>query len=171
MASGTLVSRLTGFVRNAMLAAALGIGLHAELFNVANTIPNSLYILVAGGVFNTVLVPQLVRRDETRRRRRRLRKPDHHARRSAWRSSPRSLSRRPLADAAVPGARLVHEPPLAAQRESLIDFSRYCLLQIFFYGMFVLIGQILNARGRFGPMMWAPIANNVMSIAVLVSTW
>ena len=31
------------------------------MFNVANTIPNSLYILVAGGVFNTVLVPQLVR--------------------------------------------------------------------------------------------------------------
>ena len=31
------------------------------MFNVANTIPNSIYILVAGGVFNTVLVPQLVR--------------------------------------------------------------------------------------------------------------
>ena len=34
--------------------------------------------------------------------------------------------------------------------------------------MFVLVGQILNARGRFGPMMWAPIANNVISVAVLV---
>ena len=61
MASGTLASRVTGFVRNAMLAAALGIGVHAEQFNVANTIPNMLYILLAGGVFNTVLVPQLVR--------------------------------------------------------------------------------------------------------------
>ena len=34
--------------------------------------------------------------------------------------------------------------------------------------MFVLVGQVLNARGRFGPMMWAPIANNVIAVAVLV---
>ena len=34
--------------------------------------------------------------------------------------------------------------------------------------MFVLVGQILNARGRFGPMMWAPIANNVIAVGVLV---
>ena len=31
------------------------------MFNIANTIPNMLYILLAGGVFNAVLVPQLVR--------------------------------------------------------------------------------------------------------------
>ena len=35
--------------------------LHADLFNIANTIPNMLYILLAGGIFNAVLVPQLVR--------------------------------------------------------------------------------------------------------------
>jgi putative peptidoglycan lipid II flippase len=40
---------------------------------------------------------------------------------------------------------------------------------VFFYGMFVLVGQVLNARGRFGPMMWAPIANNVISVLVLVT--
>ena len=51
----------------------------------------------------------------------------------------------------------------------MIAFARYCLPQVFFYGMFVLVGQILNARGRFGPMMWAPIANNVISVLVLVA--
>src|SRR6185503_1314806 len=56
----------------------------------------------------------------------------------------------------------------AVQRESIIDLARYCLPQVFFYGMFVLVGQVLNARGRFGPMMWAPIANNVIAILVLV---
>jgi putative peptidoglycan lipid II flippase len=60
-------------------------------------------------------------------------------------------------------------PELAAQRQSVIDFARFCLPQVFFYGMFVLVGQILNARRRFGPMMWAPIANNVISIAVLTA--
>jgi len=58
---------------------------------------------------------------------------------------------------------------LAEQRESIIDFARYCLPQVFFYGMFVLVGQVLNARGRFGPMMWAPIANNVIAVATLTT--
>jgi putative peptidoglycan lipid II flippase len=60
-------------------------------------------------------------------------------------------------------------PDLAEQRESVISFARYCLPQVFFYGMFVLVGQVLNARHRFGPMMWAPIANNVIAVAVLVT--
>ena len=58
-------------------------------------------------------------------------------------------------------------PPEA--KESVVDLARYCLPQVFFYGMYVLVGQILNARGRFGPMMWAPIANNVISVAMLVT--
>ena len=61
MAAGTIVSRLSGFVRGILLAAALGVGLHADVFNIANTIPNMLYILLAGGIFNAVLVPQLMR--------------------------------------------------------------------------------------------------------------
>ena len=61
MAAGTVVSRFSGFIRSTLLAFALGIGLHADLFTIANTVPNMLYILLAGGVFNAVLVPQLVR--------------------------------------------------------------------------------------------------------------
>ena len=61
MAAGTVLSRLLGFVRIALLAAAIGTTLRGDIFTAANTIPNSLYILLAGGVFNTVLVPQLVR--------------------------------------------------------------------------------------------------------------
>jgi putative peptidoglycan lipid II flippase len=61
------------------------------------------------------------------------------------------------------------DPSRSAQLESVIDFARYCLPQVFFYGMFVLVGQVLNSRGRFGPMMWAPIANNVVAVAVLVT--
>ena len=61
MAAGTVVSRMSGYVRSILLAAALGNLLHADIFTIANTIPNMLYILLAGGVFNAVLVPQLVR--------------------------------------------------------------------------------------------------------------
>src|SRR5689334_20433431 len=61
MAAGTVVSRISGFARSGLLLAALGNTLHADIFNVANVIPNMLYILLAGGIFNAVLVPQLVR--------------------------------------------------------------------------------------------------------------
>ena len=61
MAAGTVVSRMSGIVRTVLLAAAIGTQLHADVFNIANTVPNMLYILLAGGVFNAVLVPQLVR--------------------------------------------------------------------------------------------------------------
>lgn len=168
MAVGTVFSRISGYVRGALLLAALGSGLHADVFNIANTVPNMLYILLAGGVFNAVLVPQLVRALKN--------DPDGG---DAY--TNRVVTAAGLFLAAVSLALVVaapalmrvlvdgqlFEPEYAAQRESLIDFARYCLPQVFFYGMFVLVGQILNARGRFGPMMWAPIANNVISIAVL----
>ncbi|WP_127479389.1 murein biosynthesis integral membrane protein MurJ [Nocardioides pantholopis] len=170
MAAGTVVSRLSGFVRTALLAAALGIGLHGELFTIANTIPNALYILLAGGVFNAVLVPQLVRAMRN--------DPDGG---DAYTSRILTLSAIFLAAVSVIlvlAAPLVlsvylsaayDTPELAAQRDSVIDLARYCLPQVFFYGMFALVGQVLNSRERFGPMMWAPVANNLISIGVLAA--
>ena len=169
MAAGTVVSRLSGYVRNGLLLAALGTKLHADVFNIANTIPNMLYILLAGGVFNAVLVPQLVR----------SMKNDEDGG-EAYTNRIITLAGIFLAAVVlllVVAAPLLmrlylgdnfYSPDHAAQRESAIAFARYCLPQVFFYGMFVLVGQILNARHKFGPMMWAPIANNLIAIAVLV---
>ena len=61
MAAGTIVSRLLGFARAALLASAVGIGLAADTFQVANTLPNQFYLLLAGGVLNAVLVPQITK--------------------------------------------------------------------------------------------------------------
>src|SRR3954451_17473139 len=167
MAAGTVVSRLSGFVRTSLLAAALGTGLHADIFNVANTLPNMLYILLAGGVFNAVLVPQLVRAMK-----------NNADGGEAYTNRVITLAALFLAGVTavlVLAAPLLMRlflspdfftPQLAPQRESVIAFARYCLPQVFFYGMFVLVGQVLNARGSFGPMMWAPIANNVISVVV-----
>lgn len=169
MAAGTVVSRMSGFVRGALLATAIGLGLHADLFNIANTLPNMIYILVAGGVFNAVLVPQLVRAMRN--------DPDGG---DAYANRIITLAALFLAGVTVVlviAAPLVmrvflsdtyYEPAYAAQLESVIAFARYCLPQVFFYGMFVLVGQVLNARGSFGPMMWAPIANNVIVVLVLL---
>jgi putative peptidoglycan lipid II flippase len=169
MAAGTMVSRLSGFVRSALLVAALGNLLHADLFNIANTVPNMLYILLAGGVFNAVLVPQLVRsmrNDQDG--------GDAYTNRIVTLAGVFLLVVTAVLVVAAPLLMRLflnssfYEPDMAAQRESVIVFARYCLPQVFFYGMFVLVGQILNARGSFGPMMWAPIANNVISVGVLV---
>ena len=65
MAAGTVFSRASGFIRGALLVAALGAGLRGDLFTIANTLPNMVYILLAGGIFNAVLVPQLVRGSRT----------------------------------------------------------------------------------------------------------
>ncbi len=170
MAAGTLISRLTGFVRASLLAAAIGVSLQGEVFNVANTIPNSLYILVAGGVFNTVLVPQLVRAIKND-----ADGGDAYANRIitlgaivlAGVTAVLVLAAPVLMRVVVDGSWFT-DPALSAEKESLIDFARWCLPQIFFYGMFVLLGQILNARRKFGPMMWAPILNNLISITVII---
>lgn len=61
MAASSVVSRATGFVRSAVVVAALGTGLTADGYTVANTVPNILYILLIGGALNAVFVPELVR--------------------------------------------------------------------------------------------------------------
>jgi putative peptidoglycan lipid II flippase len=169
MAAGTAVSRASGYLRSALLVAALGNGLHADVFNVANTVPTMLYILLAGGVFNAVLVPQLVRtmKDDADG-------GEAYANRVVTLAALFLGTVTALLVAAAPWLMSVFlgsgydDPALAEQRQSVIDFARLCLPQVFFYGMFVLVGQILNSRQRFGPMMWAPIANNVISVAVLL---
>ncbi len=170
MAAGTVVSRLSGFARAFLITAALGLGLHADLFTIGNTIPNMLYILLAGGVFNAVLVPQLVR----------AMKVDEDGG-EAYTNRIITLAVvflggvTVLLVVAAPWVMQLYlnscydSPGMAAERDSVVAFARYCLPQVFFYGMFVLVGQVLNARGRFGPMMWAPIANNVVSVAVLTA--
>jgi putative peptidoglycan lipid II flippase len=54
-----------------------------------------------------------------------------------------------------------------ADRQVTIMFARYCLPQILFYGLSVMIGQILNAKDSYGPMMWTPVLANVVQIATL----
>lgn len=168
MALGTIVSRLTGFVRVYLLAFTIGTQLNADLFNNANTIPNALYILVAGGIFNVVLVPQMVRA---------MRRDEDGGEAFTARIITLGLLVLGIATVAlfllVPA--IVHvvfdaklfEPEFQRQLYSARLLMWLCIPQVFFYGVFVLMGQLLNARGTFGPMMWAPIANNLVAITML----
>ncbi|OKJ75036.1 murein biosynthesis integral membrane protein MurJ [Streptomyces sp. CB02460] len=162
MAAGSIVSRATGFIRSAVVVAALGTGLRADGYSVANTVPNILYILLIGGALNAVFVPELVRAAR-----------EHGDGGAAYTDRLLTLCTvglLALTALAVLGAPLiiqVYAPTYdGEQAELTIALARYCLPQILFYGLFTLLGQVLNARDRFGAMMWTPVLNNLVIIAV-----
>ena len=168
MAAGTVVSRFTGLIRNLLTVAALGTALFADTFNVANTIPTILYILLAGGALNAVFVPQLVRS---------MREDDDGGSAFASRllTSVTTLLFfiTALGIVIAPLITRIYAPKFSlpgfeAERSLTITFMRYCLPQILMMGIFVILSQIGNARGKFGPMMWAPVLNNLVGIAVLL---
>lgn len=168
MAAGTIVSRFTGLIRNLLTVAALGTALFADTFNVANTIPTILYILLAGGALNAVFVPQLVRS---------MREDDDGGSAFASRllTSVASLLMfiTALGMVLAPLITRIYAPKFSlpgfeTERSLTITFMRYCLPQILMMGIFVILSQIGNARGKFGPMMWAPVLNNLVGIAVLL---
>ena len=168
MAAGTVVSRFTGLIRNLLTVAALGTALFADTFNVANTIPTILYILLAGGALNAVFVPQLVRS---------MREDDDGGSAFASRllTSVTTLLFfiTALGIVIAPLITRIYAPKFSlpgfeAERSLTITFMRYCLPQILMMGIFVILSQIGNARGKFGPMMWAPVLNNLVGILVLL---
>ena len=169
MAAGTAVSRLLGFVRAAAMVAVVGASVPAaDAFELANSMPNAVHALVAGGVLNAVLVPQVVRavaRDESGRQ------GGDYVDRLV---TAATLVLGVLTVAVVVGTPLVVQlygglvpghPLSGPQRTLTVAFAYWCLPQIFFYAMYTLFGQILNARGSFGPYMWAPVVNNVVALA------
>ncbi|MEV6113409.1 murein biosynthesis integral membrane protein MurJ [Streptomyces sp. NPDC052109] len=165
MAAGTMVSRLTGFVRSALIVSALGLGFLGDSFQVAYQLPTMIYILTVGGGLNSVFVPQLVR----------AMKEDEDGGEAF---ANRLLTLVMVALAALTGLAMFGAPllvrmlsnPVAtnpAANDVAVTFTRYFLPSIFFMGIHVVMGQILNARGKFGAMMWTPVLNNIVIIVTL----
>ncbi|QIB47657.1 MULTISPECIES: murein biosynthesis integral membrane protein MurJ [Streptomyces] len=164
MAAGTVVSRATGLIRQVLQAAALGTGLLASTYNTANTVPTGLYTLLIGGALNAVLVPQLVRARATQA--------------DGGRAYEQRLVTLVLCVLAVGTALAVWAAPQIVGLymrdtpqsheafELTVVFARFLLPQIFFYGMFGMLGQVLNAREKFGAMMWTPVLNNIVLIGM-----
>ncbi|MFI1014532.1 murein biosynthesis integral membrane protein MurJ [Streptomyces sp. NPDC020965] len=163
MAAGTIVSRLTGFMRTLVMAAAIGVGTLNDSYQVANVLPTMIYVLVGGGALNAVFIPQLVRA---------MKNDDDGGEAYA----NRLLTLVIVLLAGVTTACVLAAPLLIRmmsaeiasnpqKMEVAVAFARYCLPTMFFMGVHVVLGQILNARGRFGAMMWTPVLNNIVIIA------
>jgi len=164
MASGTLVSRILGFVKTVLLTVAVGsVTTVSDIFELANTLPNLIYVLVAGGIFNAVLVPQIIKAS---------RNEDAGADYIS-----RLLTLAVLALLGVTAAVVVVAGPIIrtmgtgwsdGQLALGTTFALFTFPQIFFYGLYTVVGQVLNAKGAFGAYMWAPVLNNVVAIAALL---
>ncbi|WP_433857282.1 murein biosynthesis integral membrane protein MurJ [Streptomyces kronopolitis] len=163
MAAGTMVSRLTGFVRSALIVAALGGAVLGDSWQVAYQLPTMIFILTIGGGLNSVFVPQLVRA---------MKEDDDGGEAYA----NRLLTLVVVVLGVLTVLAVVAAPLLVklvsfdisrdpAANEVAVAFTRYCVPTIFFMGLHVVMGQILNARGRFGAMMWTPVLNNIVMIA------
>jgi murein biosynthesis integral membrane protein MurJ len=164
MALGTLASRGTGFLRTLVLAFALGVGLVGNAYNNANTLPNTVYDLMLGGILTSIVVPLLV----------------NAAKRDADRGEAYDQRLFTLATIALLVVTVV--ATLAAgllvslyahaitgpERHLIVIFAYFFIPQIFFYGMSSLAGAVLNARGHFAAPMWTPVINNIVVIAVLL---
>jgi putative peptidoglycan lipid II flippase len=165
MALGTIISRITGFVRGILVVAVLGTTLLADTYNVANTMPNILYNLLVGGALTAIFIPQLVRSFDH------ADGGDDFASRLITTISLILLVLVSLGMFFAPALVRLYAPEFftvgfETEKDIAIAFTRYCLPQIFFLGLFTMLGQVANARGSFGPLMWAPIANNLVGIAL-----
>lgn len=168
LASGTVVSRVLGFVSAALLAQALGItGSGADTFRLANQLPNNIYALVAGGVLSAVIVPHIVRAHLHE---------DGGAKfinRLVTLGGVVFIAAAVIATACAPLlVRLYAQSGTEGFDQSEFGlataFAYWCLPQILFYALYSLAGEVLNARGVFGPFTWAPALNNVVAITGLI---
>ena len=160
--AGTIVSRLTGFVRNVLLVAVVGsvASRAGDAFGAANQLPNNIYAIISTGVLTAVIVPQIVKA------------ASHEDGGRAFISKLFTLgtvvllAATALALAVAPWLIALYAPDYTAEQTALATaFAYWCLPQVFFYGLYALLGETFNARRLFGPYTWAPIVNNLVSIA------
>lgn len=157
MATGTLASRGTGFLRTVVIAAAMGLAV-GDSYNVANTIPNILYDLLLGGILTSVVVPLLVQAAR-----------DAGDGGEAYGQRLVTMVVATLSVAVVVAVLLAPQIVTAyglqgEQRDLAATFARYFLPQVVFYGAGAVFGAILNTRDSFAAPMWAPVLNNIVVI-------
>jgi putative peptidoglycan lipid II flippase len=159
MGAGTLTSRITGIFRSIMLAAALGVaGVAADAFDIANIIPTIINLIISGGLINAVFVPQIIKL-------------------SKQKNSEEALNALLTAVGLVliittvictvftaPILHLVSASNWTDEQETLaVAFGYLCMPQIFFYGAYAMLGQVLNSKNMFGAYSFAPALHNIIS--------
>lgn len=159
MASGTAASRITGQIRTILLAAALGTtGLTANAYQAGSMIPQVIYTLISGGIFNAVLVPQIVRTLKDKDAEDKLNKLITFA---IVLLAGVTL----LMAAMTPILSRLYVNGNDAMIALTNAFTLWCMPQIFFYGLYTVIGQVLAAKNHFTTYAWSSVGANIISCA------
>ncbi len=165
MAVGTIVSRVTGVGRDIAVVAAVGFGTLADAYTLGNTLPNTIYLLLVGGALGAVFVPQLVRH---------LKEDDDggdaYANRLLTLTGMVLIALSIAAVLIAPWLVALYVPENYPERDYAlaVAFARFFLPQIFFYGLYTMLAQVLNSRQHFAAPMFAPVANNIIVISMAI---
>ena len=157
LASGTVVSRVLGFISAIILARTLGtVGAGADTFALANQLPNNIYAIVAGGVLSAVLVPHIVKAG--------LDKDGGQSfvNKIVTLGFVIFLAVAILATLLAPALVALYSQSggeggrgFSAEEIALaVAFAYWCLPQVLFYALYSLLSEVLNARKVFGPFTW-----------------
>lgn len=162
----TLLSRLTGFVRDIVMGAALGAGVTADAFVVAFRLPNHFRAIFGEGAFNAAFVPSYARVLETEGA------PRARAFSSAIYSLLILMQLALLALALVFAPQLVEAlaPGFRADPEKFalaVSLTRITFPYLLFVTLVTLHAGALNATGRFAAAAFAPVLLNLAMIVAL----
>ena len=161
MAAGSMVSRVLGLVRTSLLTAVVGVSLANDAFAVANSLPNYVFMLLSAGLLNAVLIPQItraMRRDDQGR---------DFIDRLVTVSLALVVAVALIATVAAPWLVRGTSDLSGSSYHLAVLFAYICLPQIAFYGIYAVLGQVLNARNQFAAFMWSPVLANIVQIAGL----
>ncbi|MCP8937815.1 murein biosynthesis integral membrane protein MurJ [Alsobacter sp. SYSU M60028] len=166
----TLASRLTGFVRDIVMAAIMGTGLVADAFVVAQRLPNHFRAIFGEGAFNSAFVPTYSAALESR------------GREAASMLAGRLMMVLVLALGVLTALAIVFMPAFVAvlapgfpdepEKFALaVTLTRITFPYLLFITLVTLLSGVLNADDRFAAPAAAPILLNVAIVAALSVAW
>jgi putative peptidoglycan lipid II flippase len=165
VSSGTLASRLLGFVRDSVIAALLGTGPVADAFLVAFQLVNVVRRLLTEGALNAALVPAWLR----------VREAEGAAAAAAFAGRVLGTVSAALVAASVliglvmPLVITALAPGFAGHEtlQLAVNDARLMLPYLAFAGPVTVMMGLLNAQGRFALTAFSPLLFNIALIAVM----
>jgi putative peptidoglycan lipid II flippase len=166
----TTISRVLGFVRDQLVAFTLGTGMVAEVFFVAQRIPNLFRTLFAEGAFNSAFVPLFAKRVEGEG----LPAAQSFAQEVfsalfAW-----MVIFTATAMLLMPWLIYVIAPGFSGTPEKIelaVNLTRVCFPYLLFMSLTALQGGVLNSLNRFTAAAAAPILLNIVMIISNIVAW
>ena len=172
VAAWTVVSRVTGLARVAVIGAVLGPTYSGNTYQFTNTLPNLLYYgFLAGGFFSSLLAPALVRHIDIGNRRASERVAGGFlgvTLAAMVAVTPLAVILGPLAlkIAVIGGPHAIGAAEVRVGRLLIITV----IPQMFLYAVVGTATAVMNSRRRFALAAAAPAVENLGTIAVLVAT-